>query len=92
MPPDVHSSQEIDDLLSTLERQGIEIYEDLATATAARAVANATEGPDAPLVVAVAADSRMRITGSPPASRANRAGNPTTVNKVEWKRTFCGDP
>jgi RNA polymerase primary sigma factor len=47
LPPDVHSSQEIDDLLSTLERQGIEIYEDLATANAARAAANATEGPEA---------------------------------------------
>jgi hypothetical protein len=33
----VHSSQEIDDLLSTLERQGIEIYEDLATANASHA-------------------------------------------------------
>jgi RNA polymerase primary sigma factor len=37
LPADVHSSQEIDDLLSTLERQGIEIYEDLTTANAARA-------------------------------------------------------
>jgi RNA polymerase primary sigma factor len=47
LPADVHSSQEIDDLLSTLERQGIEIYEDLATANATRAAANATEGPEA---------------------------------------------
>ena len=46
LPPEVNSSQEIDDLLSILERQGIEIYEDLATANAARAAANAAEGPD----------------------------------------------
>src|SRR5262252_7741855 len=31
---------------STLERQGIEIYEDIATANATRAAANATEGPE----------------------------------------------
>ena len=43
LPVDVHSSQEIDDLLSILERQGIEIYEDLATATAARAAAGSLE-------------------------------------------------
>jgi len=43
LPVDVHSSQEIDDLLSILERQGIEIYEDLATATAARAGAGSLE-------------------------------------------------
>ena len=47
LPADVHSSQEIDDLLSILERQGIEIYEDLATANAGHAAANAAEGPEA---------------------------------------------
>ena len=36
LPADVHSSQEIDYLLSALERQGIEIYEDIATANATR--------------------------------------------------------
>ena len=36
LPAEVNSSQEIDDLLSILERQGIEIYEDLATANATR--------------------------------------------------------
>jgi len=46
LPADVHSSQEIDDLLSTLERQGIAIYEDIATANATRAAANASEGPE----------------------------------------------
>ena len=39
LPPDVLSSQEIDDLLALLERQGIEIHDDLAAANAARAVA-----------------------------------------------------
>ena len=47
LPADVHSSQEIGDLLSVLEREGIEIYEDVATANATRAAANATEGPEA---------------------------------------------
>ena len=45
LPADVHSSQEIDDLLATLERQGIEIYEDLPTANASRADAAGPE-PD----------------------------------------------
>jgi RNA polymerase primary sigma factor len=40
------SSQEIDDLLSILKRQGVEIYEDLATANAARAGVNDTEVPE----------------------------------------------
>ena len=46
LPADVHSSQEIDDLLSALERQGIQIYEDIATARATRAAANDAEGPE----------------------------------------------
>ena len=46
LPAEVNSSQEIDDLLSILERQGIEIYEDLATANAARVTANTAEGPE----------------------------------------------
>jgi len=47
LPADVHSSQEIDDLLSVLEREGIEICEDLATANATRAGAKAAEGLEA---------------------------------------------
>ena len=43
LPADVHSSQEIDDLLSVVEREGIEVYEDLATANAARAAAEGLE-------------------------------------------------
>ena len=46
LPSEVNSSQEIDDLLSVLERQGIEIYEDLASATAARAAVGVAEGPE----------------------------------------------
>ncbi len=38
LPAEVHSSEEIDDLLTTFERNGIEIYEDQASAKAARAV------------------------------------------------------
>jgi RNA polymerase primary sigma factor len=46
LPTDVDSSQEIDELLSILEHQGIEIYEDIATANATRAAANAAESPE----------------------------------------------
>src|SRR3989441_5067652 len=42
-----HSSEEIDDLLSTLERYGIDIYEDVSTAKAARAAAEAPESGEA---------------------------------------------
>ena len=44
LPAEVHSSEEIDDLLSTFERYGIDIYEDATTAKAARAAAGAAEG------------------------------------------------
>ena len=37
LPAVVHSSEEIDELLSTFERYGIDVYEDLATAKTARA-------------------------------------------------------
>ncbi len=47
LPVEVHSSEEIDDLLSTFERYGIDIYEDASTAKAARAVAEVGEGADA---------------------------------------------
>jgi len=40
---EVHSSEEIDDLLSTFERDGIEIYENVSSAKAARAAAKAGE-------------------------------------------------
>jgi len=43
LPPEVHSSEEIDDLLSTFERYGIDIYEDAATAKSARAALELAE-------------------------------------------------
>ena len=43
LPVEVHSSEEIDDLLSTIERYGINIYEDVSSARAARAAAEAAE-------------------------------------------------
>src|SRR6202035_3159540 len=43
LPAEVHSSDEIDDLLSTFERYGIEIYEDISAAKTARAALEATE-------------------------------------------------
>jgi len=43
LPAEVHSSEEIDDLLSTFERYGIDIYEDVAAAKAARAALDAAE-------------------------------------------------
>jgi RNA polymerase primary sigma factor len=46
LPAEVHSSEEIDDLLSTFERYGIDIYEDVSTAKAARAAADSAETPE----------------------------------------------
>ena len=52
LPAEVHSSEEIDDLLTTFERNGIEIYEDAASAKAARAVeVSAEPGADSEIVV-----------------------------------------
>jgi RNA polymerase primary sigma factor len=51
LPAEVHSSEEIDDLLTTFERNGIEIYEDQASAKAARAVEVSAEGGDHEVVV-----------------------------------------
>ena len=36
LPAEVHSSEEIDDLLTTFQRNGIDIYEDAAAAKVAR--------------------------------------------------------
>jgi len=43
LPAEVHSSEEIDDLLSTFERYGIDVYEDLSSAKAALAAGEGTE-------------------------------------------------
>ena len=46
LPAEVHSSEEIDDLLSTFERYGIDVYEDLSSAKAALAAADSTEAAE----------------------------------------------
>jgi RNA polymerase primary sigma factor len=46
LPAEVHSSEEIDDLLSTFERYGIDVYEDLSTAKAALAAADASDSAE----------------------------------------------
>ncbi|MGB9471378.1 MAG: RNA polymerase sigma factor region1.1 domain-containing protein, partial [Candidatus Acidiferrum sp.] len=51
LPAEVHSSEEIDDLLTTFERNGIEIYEDAASAKAARAVEVSADHGDRDAVV-----------------------------------------
>ena len=43
---------------------------------------------DAPALDAAVADSRTRITASPPASRANRAGNLTNFNRGTIEADF----
>jgi RNA polymerase primary sigma factor len=46
LPAEVHSSGEIDDLLSTFERYGIDIYEDVTSANAARDAAEAADSAE----------------------------------------------
>jgi len=61
LPPEVHSSEEIDDLLSTFERYGIDVYEDLSSAKAALAASDSAE----PLEVkeeAVSEDGELDLT------------------------------
>jgi RNA polymerase primary sigma factor len=65
LPAEVHSSEEIDDLLSTFERYGIDVYEDLSTAKAALAAADADGGaePAKEEVVATASeDGELDLT------------------------------
>jgi RNA polymerase primary sigma factor len=66
LPAEVHSSEEIDDLLSTFERYGIDVYEDLSTAKAALAAADADGGAepakdDSPVAVA-SEDGELDLT------------------------------
>jgi len=61
LPPDVLSPQEIDDLLALLERQGVEIHEDLNAANGARAAA-AVEAPEAGHKEEFAADSALDLS------------------------------
>ena len=62
LPAEVTSQEEIDDLLSILERQGIEIYEDLATANIARAAATAAEGTEADLKEELPAEASLDLS------------------------------
>jgi RNA polymerase primary sigma factor len=43
LPPEIHSSEEIDEVLSAFDRYGIGVYEDAASADAARDAAEATD-------------------------------------------------
>jgi RNA polymerase primary sigma factor len=61
LPPDVLSSQEIDDLLALLERQGIEIHEDLTAANAVRA-ATAVDAPEGGPKEEFTADSDLDLS------------------------------
>ena len=66
LPAEVHSSEEIDDLLSTFERYGIDVYEDLSTAKAALAAADADGGAEPPKddtpIAAASEDGELDLT------------------------------
>jgi RNA polymerase primary sigma factor len=67
LPAEVHSSEEIDDLLSTFERYGIDVYEDLSTAKAALAAADGDGGAepvkdDSPAIGAASEDGDLDLT------------------------------
>ena len=62
LPVEVTSPEEIDDLLSLLERHGVEIYEDLATANAVRASANATESSEPDLKEELATKASLDLS------------------------------
>ena len=64
LPAEVHSSEEIDDLLTTFERNGIEIYEDAASAKAARAVEVSVERSDRDGAVKEDAHAEEGVSGS----------------------------
>jgi RNA polymerase primary sigma factor len=66
LPAEVHSSEEIDDLLSTFERYGIDVYEDLSTAKAALAAADGDGAEpakdDSPVAAASSEDGELDLT------------------------------
>ena len=62
LPAEVHSSEEIDDLLSTFERYGIDVYEDLSSAKAALAAADSTEPAEAVKEEAASEDGDLDLT------------------------------
>ena len=65
LPAEVHSSEEIDDLLSTFERYGIDIYEDIAAAKAARAALEATEPADGEVKEEAAGSDEVELDLTP---------------------------
>jgi RNA polymerase primary sigma factor len=65
LPAEVYSSEEIDDLLSTFERYGIDVYEDASSAKAARAAAEAAETPEAEGKEGVAEEGELELDLSP---------------------------
>jgi RNA polymerase primary sigma factor len=62
LPAEVHSSEEIDDLLSTFERYGIDVYEDLSTAKAALAAADSAEPVETKEEAVAAEDGELDLT------------------------------
>ena len=62
LPAEVHSSEEIDDLLSTFERYGIDVYEDLSTAKAALAAADSAETAEVAKDEPAAEDGELDLT------------------------------
>ena len=62
LPAEVHSSEEIDDLLSTFERYGIDVYEDLSSAKAALAAADSAEPLEAKEETVVAEEGDLDLT------------------------------
>src|SRR5580698_9882750 len=67
LPPEVHSSEEIDDLLSTFERYGIDVYEDLSSAKAALAAADSsdsaeTSGKEEPAASSASDEGELDLT------------------------------
>ena len=65
LPPEVDSPEEINDLLSTLERYGITVYEDLAAARAASATAEAGESLEPEVKEEPAPDREVELDLTP---------------------------
>jgi len=62
LPAEVHSSEEIDDLLSTFERYGIDVYEDLSSAKAALAAADSSETSESAKEEVASEDGDLDLT------------------------------
>lgn len=65
LPPEVDSPEEINDLLSTLERYGINVYEDLAAARAASATVEAGESLEPEVKEEPASDQEVELDLTP---------------------------